>query len=132
MYDFAFPMAGMFLWMRINFESHPLFSKVDHQRLAKALWVYLTTKPYRVLVSPGMIFSPTEKIKKEKGWQYFRLCFAAVDDDMLEKHSVGVVEGFKSFWTKKWESDIDDILKDEDVTVREAMGSGIGQIGGPC
>jgi DNA-binding transcriptional MocR family regulator len=132
MYDFAYPMAGMFLWMHIKFETHPLFSKVDNQRLAKALWVYLTTKPYRVLVAPGIMFSPTEKLKEEKGWQYFRLCFAAVDDDVLEKHTTAIVEGFKSFWTKKWESDIDHILNDEDVTVREAVESGVGQFWGPC
>ncbi len=132
MYDFAYPMAGMFLWMHIRFETHPLFNKVDHQRLAKALWVYLTTKPYRVLVAPGTIFSPTEQLKEEKGWQYFRVCFAAVDDDMLDKHSIGIVDGFKGFWTKKRESDIDRILNDEDVTVREAIKNGVGQFWGPC
>ena len=131
MYDFAYPMAGMFLWMRIIFSTHPLFGQVDHQRLAKALWVYLTTKPYRVLVAPGSIFSPTEQLRDEKGWQYFRLCFAAVDDDVLEKHSTGLVEGIKSFWTKKRESDIDHILNDEDITV--AMKNGLDQCwGGPC
>jgi DNA-binding transcriptional MocR family regulator len=132
MYDFAYPMAGMFLWMHINFETHPLFSKVDHQKLAKALWVYLTTMPYRVLVAPGTIFSPTKTLQEEQGWKYFRLCFAAVDDEMVEKHSKGVVEGFKNFWTKKKESDIDHILNDEDVTAREAMQSGVGQFWGPC
>jgi DNA-binding transcriptional MocR family regulator len=132
MYDFAYPMAGIFLWMRINVETHPLFAKVEHQRLAKALWVHLTTKAYRVLVAPGIIFSPTEKLRQEKGWQYFRLCFAAVDDNMVEEHSNALVEGFKSFWTKKKESDIDHILNDEDFTVKEAMTSGVGQFWGPC
>jgi DNA-binding transcriptional MocR family regulator len=132
MYDFTYPMAGMFLWMHINFETHPLYKKVDHQRLGRALWVYLTTKPFRVLVAPGTIFSPTEKLKQEKGWQYFRLCFAAVDDDVLEKHSHNIVEAFKSFWTKKRESDIDHILSDEDVAVRDAMEIGLVQLWGPC
>lgn len=132
MYDFVYPMAGMFLWMRIHFESHPLYTQVDHARLAKALWVYLTTEPYRVLVAPGTIFSPTEELAEKQGWQYFRLCFAAVDDDVLEKHSEAIVEGFKTFWAKKTESEIDRILHDEDVTVREAMKSGLGQCWGPC
>lgn len=132
MYDFVYPKAGMFLWMHIHFQTHPLFSKVDNQRLSKALWVYLTTKPYRVLVAPGLIFSPTEQLREEKGWQYFRMCFAAVDDDVLEKHTLAAVEAFKDFWTKKKESDIDHILNDEDVSIREAMGSQVGQFWGPC
>lgn len=132
MYDFVYPMAGMFLWMRIKLETHPLFSRVDHQRLAKALWVWWTTNPYRVLVAPGSLFSPSEALKEEKGWQYCRLCFAAVDDDVLEKHTKAVVEAIKSFWTKKRVSDIDHILSDEEGVMREAMMSGIGQFYGPC
>jgi DNA-binding transcriptional MocR family regulator len=132
MYDFVYPMAGIFLWMHIHLDTHPLFRKLDHQRLAKALWVFLTTKPYLVLVAPGTIFSPAEELKEKEGWQYFRVCFAYVDEDAVEKHSSRIVEAFKSFWTKKRESDIDHILSDEEVTVRGAMESRVGQFWGPC
>jgi DNA-binding transcriptional MocR family regulator len=134
MFDFVYPQAGMFLWMHIHFETHPLFRKVEHQRLAKALWVHLTTKPYRVLVAPGTIFSTTEEVKVEKGWRFFRVCFAAVDDDVLEKNSMGIVEGFKSFWAKRLENDIDGILDggDDEVAVRDALESGLGRFWGPC
>ena len=51
----------------------------------------------------------------EKGWQYFRFCFAAVDDDVVEKYGKGVVEAFHSFLTKNKVSDVGDILKDEGI-----------------
>jgi DNA-binding transcriptional MocR family regulator len=101
MYDFAWPLGGMFIWVKINFQSHPLLKKVEHGKLAQALWFYLTTEKYKVLVSPGTIFSPTDEIREERGWAYFRLCFAAVDEDDVEKVSVRFVEGMKSFWGKK-------------------------------
>lgn len=114
MYDFAYPMAGMFLWLHIRIESHPLFDKVDSERLAHALWVYLTQPPYLCLISPGAIFASTETIARESGWQYFRLCFAAIDEPVLQSKSESIVQAFKSFWDFKKVQDIDEILKDED------------------
>jgi DNA-binding transcriptional MocR family regulator len=121
MYDFVYPLAGMFLWMRVHYETHPLYAKVEHERLARALWTYMIQEPYRVLVAPGLIFSPTDALREEKGWQYLRLCFAAVDDDVIEKCSKGVVEAFRGFWTKRKVSDIDEILKDEEIALLGAM-----------
>lgn len=128
MYDFVYPMAGMFLWMHVRFDTHPLYAKVDPQRLSRAMWIYLTQDPYKCLVSPGGIFAPTEKIREEKAWQYFRLCFAAVDDDVVEKLSKNVVAAFKGFWGKKKASDIDEILKDEEAAMFEAMKLGTDQV----
>jgi hypothetical protein len=70
MYDFAYPMAGMFLWLHVLFDTHPLFDndKVPHDRLSRALWGFLTTAPYLCLVAPGATFSPTQSILKEKAW----------------------------------------------------------------
>jgi hypothetical protein len=50
----------------------------------------------------------------EKGWQYFRFFFAAVDDDVMEIYGKGVVEASRS---KDKVSDIDDILKDEGIAL---------------
>ena len=121
MYSFEYPMAGMFLWVHMQFETHPLFKKVDHERLALAFWILLTREPYRCLVAPGGFFSVTEELKKEKGWQYFRLCFAAVDEEELGKCSNGFVAGSKAFWETKKISEIDDILKDEDESTGAAL-----------
>lgn len=121
MYEFDYPLAGMFLWMRAHYETHPLYAKVEHKRLARALWIYMTQEPYLVLISPGSMFSPTDVLQEEKGWKYFRLCFAAVDDGVIERYSKGVVDAFRSFWTKKKVSDIDEILKDEEIALLGAM-----------
>ncbi|KAG9792199.1 aromatic amino acid aminotransferas-like protein, partial [Aureobasidium melanogenum] len=114
MYDFAYPHAGMFLWMHVHYETHPLFSKVEHQRLARALWLFMTTKDYLVLLSPGTIFCPTPEVMEEKGWQYFRLCFAAVDDRLVESSSKAIVRAFTDFWAIDDVKKIDKILQDDD------------------
>jgi hypothetical protein len=74
----------------------------------------MTTEPYRVLVAPGLIFSPTPEIAKEKGWMYQRLCFAAVDEPDVEATSHRFVAACNSFWRKK-------DLKDIEKSVREAV-----------
>ncbi|KAL9111572.1 MAG: hypothetical protein Q9227_004060 [Pyrenula ochraceoflavens] len=114
MFDFEYPMAGMFLWMRIFIDTHPLYHKVDSERLAHALWVYMTLPPCLTLITPGTVFSPTEAIARAKGWQYFRICFAAIDEDLLEKKTKAILTAFKRFWEIKKVDDIDEILKDED------------------
>ena len=101
MYTFIWPLGGMFVWLRLNLQSHPLFDSVSHAKLAHALWVHLTTEPYLVLVAPGILFSPTDEIRDKKGWGYFRLCFAAVDEADVEKTSRRFVDGCRSFWEKK-------------------------------
>jgi len=114
MYDFDYPMAGMFLWLRANFESHPLFDHYDHEKLGHAFWVFLTTEPYKVLTAPGSIFCPTDEIRQEKGWRYYRLCFAAIDNDLVEKHSKHFVDGCKDFWGIDDAKKLDELLKDDD------------------
>ncbi len=106
LYDFIWPLGGMFVWIHMNFETHPLWKKTTHEKLAHALWVHLTTVKYLVLVAPGSIFSPTDKIRAEKSYAYFRICFAAVDEPDVEKTSKRFVAGVQDFWRKK---DLDDI-----------------------
>jgi len=47
---------------------------------------------------------------------------------------VGIVEGFKSFWSMRKESEIDRILDDSDaeVVVRDGLESELGRLWGPC
>ena len=66
------------------------------------------------MIGPGSIFCPTDEIRNEKGWQYFRLCFAAVDDNVVEKYSKDVVGAFQSFWQIEDPAKIDEILEDDD------------------
>lgn len=120
LYDFDWPRGGMFIWIKVNFESHPLFDKVLGPKLGSALWVHLTTKPFLVLVAPGTLFSPTEKISKEEGWKYFRLCFAAVTEEAVAKGGENFAKGVADFWKIKRESDLDD-SESETATSREDL-----------
>lgn len=134
MYSFDWPVGGMFVWVKMHFETHPLTSSVPGPKLAKALWVLMTTKPYLVLVSPGQIFSPTEKIRDEQGWKYFRLCFAACDEDELGPISQRLADAVAAFWRIRSKKKIEELLEDDEQTL-EAKVEGLGmlaQMGGPC
>lgn len=110
-YDFVWPRGGMFVWVRLHFETHPLWPKLqnDPEKLAHALWVHLTTAKYLVLVAPGSIFAPTEQIRHAKSWMFFRICFAAVDEPEVEKTSRRFVDGVRSFWGKKTLDDVEEL-----------------------
>lgn len=105
-YDFDYPMGGMFLWLRCHFETHPLFTEphllnahnYTGPDLAKAFWLFQTKEKYRVLVAPGTLFAPSTQIRDETAWQYYRLCFAAVDDEVVKSSSENFVEAVRGFW----------------------------------
>ncbi|KAL8836890.1 MAG: hypothetical protein Q9176_006020 [Flavoplaca citrina] len=113
LYDFAWPLGGMFIWVKLNLESHPLWKKTSHSKLSRALWIHLTTPRYLVLVAPGSLFAPTEKIREEKSYSYFRICFAAVDEADVAPVSHRFVEGCRSFWRKKKLDHIDEDMEEE-------------------
>lgn len=121
MYSFDWPRAGMFVWVHMHFENHPLFGKVKGDKLAMALWVFLTKVPYLVLAAPGAMFSPTPEIEAEKGWQYYRLCFAAVSEEEVDKSSKRFAEGVKAFWLIKDKDELDDGSSPEALEMQEGM-----------
>lgn len=69
----------------------------------------MTTKEYLLLVAPGSLFAPTDAIRDERSWAYFRICFAAVDEPEVEKMSRRFVKGVKDFWGKKHLEDIEEV-----------------------
>jgi DNA-binding transcriptional MocR family regulator len=134
--SFDYPVGGMFLWLRVHFESHPLYyhyAKHDElSRLSRALWIYWTTKPYLVLASPGTIFSPTPEINAAEGWKYFRLCFAAIDEVDLEDVSERLRDGVQAFFRIKDKKVVEELLSEEDeekVMAREGLVSVAGIAG---
>ncbi|KAL9099222.1 MAG: hypothetical protein Q9163_005250 [Psora crenata] len=98
LYDFNWPRGGMFVWLHLRFPTHPLYGKVPHRTLAQALFVHLTTPKYLVLACPGTIFAATDDIRTDTGWQFLRLCFAAVDEDRLDRFTRNLVAGIHGFW----------------------------------
>ncbi|KAG8628218.1 hypothetical protein KVT40_004091 [Elsinoe batatas] len=133
LYSFDWPVGGMFLWLKVHFENHPLAGKVEGARLSRALWVFWTTKPYLVLVAPGSMFSPTVEIRDNKGWQYYRLCFAACDEPQLEPITKRVADGVNGFFKIKSVKQIDDLLKEDTASVEsQADLQNLGQLTGLC
>lgn len=124
LYTFDWPRGGMFVWIKVHFESHPLFGQKDISgaRLSTALWIYLTMKPFLVLASPGAMFSPTDEIRGEEGWKYYRICFAAVDDDELDRCSKGFADGVGKFWSVKTKEDLEGIEGPDEEGMLAATG----------
>jgi len=127
-YAFTYPLGGMFVWLRMHFENHPLWRKVGAEKLAHACWVYLTTPKYLVLVAPGWVFAPTEEIRREKSWAFFRVCFAAVDEGEVEKMSQRFVAGVQSFWGKKSVEEVEGLC----AAGEEMMTEGLVDLRGGC
>lgn len=141
LYSFDWPVGGMFIWLRINFESHPLYSLYKKSAqlplLSRALWIFWTRKPHLVLVSPGSIFSPTDAIREQEGWKFFRLCFAAIDEEELVPTSKRLARGVRDFWRIREKSVIEGLLEeDEQGTMGGGGGvegeNGLVQVIGPC
>ncbi|KAL4942759.1 hypothetical protein BDV06DRAFT_211581 [Aspergillus oleicola] len=116
MYDFVWPTGGMFVWVKVNYESHPLRREYSFERLAKALWMHFIKKPHLCLLGPGTMFSPTDEVKA-RGYQYFRLCFAAMPADDVVPVTQRLVDGFRTFWQRK---NLDGLL-DDDESLAQAM-----------
>jgi DNA-binding transcriptional MocR family regulator len=122
MYEFQRPLGGMFVWLRFDFSKHPLSptasatssNTVPLPRLAKALWVFWTTRPYLVLAAPGAMFAPTPEVAARDAWQCFRLCFAAAPEAEVAVITKRLVKGATAFWRIKSKEMVDEILRDED------------------
>lgn len=137
LYSFDWPIGGMFIWLKVHFEEHPLYHTYAKSgglaRLSRALWIFWTTNPYLVLVSPGSIFSPTDAIRGKDGWRYFRLCFAAIDEKELGPTSERLAEGMQAFWRIKEKKTIEKLLEEDEAAVEGRAGLAMmGQMVGPC
>lgn len=120
LYEFAWPRGGMFIWLKLRLETHPLWMAtggeriplLDGERLSTALMFFATKKPYRVLVSPGLIFSATPAIRAERGWAYFRLCFAAETEENVDLCAQRLADAIQRFWRIKKVEEVEDLLGD--------------------
>lgn len=107
LYTYSWPRGGMFIWLRAHLESHPLwrvpcpnprFPVLDGTVLSAALMVWLTTKPFLVLVANGAMFAANDEIRREEGWAYYRICFAAEAEENVDRAAERFVEGVHRFW----------------------------------
>ena len=113
-YSFSRPTGGMFIWLSLNLDTHPLATRLALGMLSRALWIFWTTVPYRVLVAPGTMFGATDIVKRFDGWRYMRICFAAVPDGELEATMQRLVDGVRDFWDIRSEEKVKKIIRDDE------------------
>ncbi|KAF3911190.1 hypothetical protein AA313_de0209795 [Arthrobotrys entomopaga] len=109
LFTFSWPRGGMSVWIRMNFHLHPLAGEFSGRALAHAMWMFMLQKPQRVLVTPGEMFSLTDTIRDERGWKYFRLCFAPVTEEEIEVTSRRFVLGVQAFWAISSRAEVEEI-----------------------
>ncbi|KAJ5099697.1 hypothetical protein N7532_006698 [Penicillium argentinense] len=117
MYDFVWPKGGMFAWVEILFDTHPLRSQYSSERLSRAFWIHLTKKPHLCLVGPGSLFAATPN-SVEKAYKYIRLAFAPMDANDVAPFTNRLVEGIKTFWQRK---DLDGLNDDDAVLAMQNL-----------
>lgn len=106
--SFDWARGGMFLWLRIHYENHPLWQAkggkiplLDGPNLAIALFVYLTHKPNLIVAAPGSMFAANASIAGERAWSYTRLCFAAEAEEKIDPLSERFGKAVQKFWRIK-------------------------------
>ncbi|KAG0646545.1 Aromatic amino acid aminotransferase [Hyphodiscus hymeniophilus] len=125
MYSFDWPRGGMFVWVKIHFENHPLAGKVSGAELSQSMWTLLAQKPHLVLTAPGAMFSPTPEILEKEGFKYLRLCFAAESEEKVDECSKRFATGVKAFWEIKDKKDLPVVDEDSIGTEGELLDMGI-------
>lgn len=117
MFDFVWPKAGMFTWIQVLFENHPLQSQYSHEKLSKAFWIHLTRKPHLCLVGPGSLFAATAE-SAAQAHRYIRVAFAPMDVNEVAPFTSRLVDGFRSFWQRK---NLDGLDDDDDDALSVAV-----------
>ncbi|KAF3009469.1 hypothetical protein E8E13_002552 [Curvularia kusanoi] len=130
-YSFVRPLGGMFVWVRFDFNTHPLADEVPHARLSQALWVFWTQKPYLCLVAPGSMFAPTPEIRDKDAYNCVRLCFAACPAEDVKPISKRFVDGAQAFWRIRKKSTIDKLLEEEEAENLDHV-AGMAVLSGMC
>lgn len=140
--SFSWPRGGMFVWVRVHFEEHPLWKAegtpggaypvIDGPTIAKALMAFATHEPYRVLVAPGTMFGATPEVTTKRAWRYFRLCFAAEAVDEIEPRSRRFGVAIQKFWRIKKVEEIEALVRELGMdSVRGADAEGVSDLGFP-
>lgn len=131
LYSYRWPRGGMFIWLRVHFEAHPLWqvprqiqtqtrqqqqqqtrAVLDGPALSAALMVFLTRRPFRVLVATGSMFSASDAIRDADGWRYLRICFAAESEENVDRAAERFVEGVHAFWEIRDATVIEELLEE--------------------
>jgi DNA-binding transcriptional MocR family regulator len=118
MYEFNWPLAGMFIWIKIRYDTHPLLEVYGAEKVCTALWFFLLKEPFLILSAPGTMFAPTEAMRG-RAFQYIRLCFAPMAEEAVTDTTQHFVAGCRAFWQLE---NFDDIPGLDDPVMPEVMG----------
>ncbi|KAF8195928.1 pyridoxal phosphate-dependent transferase [Mycena galopus ATCC 62051] len=80
--SFVPPTSGMFVWLKVHFDQHPLIATVGAESLEMQLWIALAEAG--VLFGPGYMFSPTGDWSSETSGHY-RISFSNLQNDEMKK-----------------------------------------------
>lgn len=72
-FSFVPPTSGMFIWIAIDFESHPTFKEGEEETLEMQLWENIAEAG--LLVAPGWYFAAEDEIL-DHGHGHFRISFS--------------------------------------------------------
>ncbi|KAI6562296.1 hypothetical protein MCOR09_007839 [Pyricularia oryzae] len=114
-FNFRWPMGGMFLWVEIKIKNHPFAVSVDLRRLMRDLWIKCIRPPYLVLTVTGDDFAETEAVKIGRGYKFFRFYLAAIKENLLEEKPASFVPVYRDFWSIRRKENIEKIIKEEEV-----------------
>ncbi|KAK4138749.1 PLP-dependent transferase [Trichocladium antarcticum] len=134
LYTFAWPRGGMFVWLSLNLAAHALFGApglrlpaLTGPVLSTALMVFLTRKPFRVLVATGSMFSADDAVRRDEGWRYYRLCFAAEAEEHVAAAAERFAQGVHAFWAVRDAGVVEELLEEvAGLGGVEGLGAGVG------
>lgn len=109
--DFEKPAAGMFVWMSVRFDHHPLAGKLSELELSRAFWSFNATHEQPVLITPGYFFAPSLDDAEHMA-SFFRISFAPSEKGDLKKET----EGFGSNCVEFFQ--IDDLKRAKDLVAK--------------
>lgn len=84
-FSFVPPTSGMFIWIKMHFESKPSFKEGDEETLEVQLWENLAEAG--VLMAPGWYFSAQDTVDAGEG--HYRISFSNADFSTMKK-AVGI------------------------------------------
>lgn len=127
--SFDWPRGGMFVWLRVHFENHPLWQATGHTVplldgpvLSTAFFVFCTHKPNLVLFAPGTMFGASPEIAAAQAWAFIRVCFAAAPEDDIVPISHRLVDAVRRFWRIKSIEQMEELVNDFSAVDEDALG----------
>ena len=124
--SFDWPRGGMFIWLRVHFENHPLWQAtgqsiplLDGPALSKGFFIFCIRKPYTALAALGVMFAANEDIARERAWSYYRLCFAAESQENIDVGTRRLTTAVQKFWRIKDVAEMEELINELDVASTE-------------